>query len=134
MRVRSGLSHRSVRSSGNSGVTPVARRTASGNLAGWAVASATSRAAQLRLTYRSVMYYRQDLPPWLDEVLKKALQPDPNRRYRVTSEFIFALERSGRSSPPRVPLSLVERNPVAVWQALSLLLAVLLMLAVAYLP
>ena len=95
---------------------------------GTEVAQATSRAAQLRLKYRSISRYRQDLPPWLDEVLKGAVQPDPNKRYAALSEFTFALCQPagsvlGRQSPP-----LLERNPVIFWQGVSLVLAVLLVL------
>lgn len=93
---------------------------------GTAVASATSRAAQLRLKYRSLSCYRQDLPLWLDDVLKKALQPDPNRRYTQLSEFTFALSQPATLLPSGQPASLLERNPVAVWQGVSLLLAVAL--------
>ena len=101
---------------------------------GTAVSQATSRAAQLRLTYRSVSHYRQDLPPWLDEVLKKALQPDPDKRHGALSEFVFALGQPAHPGAAGVPASLMERNPVAVWQGVSLLLLVLLMLAVLRLP
>ena len=101
---------------------------------GTAVSQATSRAAQLRLTYRSVSHYRQDLPPWLDEVLKKALQPDPGKRHGAISEFVFALGQSAHPGAADVPASLMERNPVAVWQGVSLLLLVLLLLAAIRLP
>ena len=96
---------------------------------GTSVCRATSRAAQLRLAYRSISHYRQDLPPWLDEVLKKALQPDPNKRYGAISEFTFALNQPARTSLSSTPVSLMERNPVAVWQGISLVLALLLLLA-----
>ena len=96
---------------------------------GTQVARASTRAAQLRLKYRSVAGYRQDLPAWLDEVLKKALQPDPNKRYAALSEFTFALCQSGNGSLPSRDVPLLERNPVAVWQGISLLLAVALLAA-----
>ncbi|SDR87311.1 serine/threonine protein kinase [Halopseudomonas litoralis] len=95
---------------------------------GTEVAQATSRAAQLRLKYRTITRYRQDLPLWLDEVLKGAVQPDPNKRYAALSEFTFALCQPdvrllSRQSPP-----LLERNPVVFWQGVSLALVVLLVL------
>lgn len=96
---------------------------------GTGVASATTRTAQLRLKYRNVTAYRQDLPVWLDEVLKKALQPDPNQRYAALSEFTFALCQPGNGSQARHGVPLLERNPVAVWQGISLLLAVALLAA-----
>ena len=92
------------------------------------VAKATTRAAQLRLKYRSVTSCRQDLPVWLDEVLKKALQPDPNKRYAALSEFTFALCQPSSRNLVGQGVPLLERNPVAVWQGISLLLAVALVI------
>src|SRR5690606_3235767 len=96
---------------------------------GTELAKATTRAAQLRLGYRSVQDYRPDLPVWLDEVLKRAVHPDPHKRYAALSEFTFDLRQPGgaRSAGPRP--SLLERNPVAVWQGVALGLAVALVLA-----
>ncbi|CEA02172.1 serine/threonine-protein kinase [Pseudomonas saudimassiliensis] len=101
-----------------------------GNLPyGTELAKATTRAAQLRLGYRSVQDYRPDLPVWLDEVLKRAVHPDPHKRYAALSEFTFDLRQPGgaRLAGPRP--SLLERNPVAVWQGIALGLAVALVLA-----
>lgn len=96
---------------------------------GTEVAKATARAAQLRLGYRSARCYRQDLPVWLDEVLKRAVHPDPTRRYAALSEFTFDLSQAGNGSATRQSLSLLERNPVAVWQGIALSFAVGLLLA-----
>lgn len=92
------------------------------------VARANSRAAQLRLRYRSITRYRQDLPVWLDEVLKKAVQPDPNKRYTELSEFTFALRQPDGGMSGRQMSSLLERDPVLFWQGMSLLLAMILLL------
>ncbi|WP_370920300.1 protein kinase domain-containing protein [Halopseudomonas bauzanensis] len=93
------------------------------------VAKASTRAAQLRLGYRSALQYRRDLPVWLDEVLKKAIHPDPNKRYAALSEFTFDLREPGGARLARQRPSLLERNPVAVWQNVALLLSVALLLA-----
>lgn len=96
---------------------------------GTEVAKASTRAAQLRLRYQSALQYRQDLPVWLDEVLKKAVHPDPNKRYAALSEFTFDLCQSGGARLTTQRPSLLERNPVAVWQSAALLLSVALLLA-----
>ena len=96
------------------------------------VARATSHSAQRRLSYRSLTRYRQDLPVWLDEVLKKAVQPDPNRRYAELSEFTFALCQPGGGVPGRQMSSLLERDPVRFWQGVSLVLTVLLVVLALY--
>jgi serine/threonine protein phosphatase PrpC len=87
------------------------------------VARARSRAAQLKLRYRSVRDAHSELPAWLDEVLAKALHPEPARRFEALSEFVTQLREPGpallaRSRPP-----LLERNPLRFWQGLSLILA-----------
>lgn len=91
------------------------------------IAQANSRTAQRRLKYRNITYYRQDLPAWLDEVLRKAVQPDPSRRYPALSEFVAALHQPADATMAIPPL--LERDPVAVWQWISLILAVALILA-----
>lgn len=88
------------------------------------VSRATSRLAQYRLQYKSVLRYKRDLPAWLDGPLRKAVHPDPNKRYQAVSEFVYELrhprpEFADRPAPP-----LLERNPLLFWKGLSLLLAV----------
>ncbi|MDC8786404.1 bifunctional protein-serine/threonine kinase/phosphatase [Roseateles koreensis] len=76
------------------------------------------------LRYISARERRLDLPPWLDAVLRRALQPQPHKRQEALSEFMHDLRTPGAQylglrAPP-----LIERNPVAFWQGLSLLLTV----------
>lgn len=86
------------------------------------VARASSRTQQRRLKYRSVLDDDRDTPAWIDYTLKKALNTDPNKRYDALSEFIYDLRHPNQAflSQDRPPL--LERNPVAFWQGLSLLL------------
>jgi serine/threonine protein phosphatase PrpC len=83
-----------------------------------------------RLRYVPVRHLRPDLPDWLDSVLHKALHPQPAKRQEAVSEFVHDLQSPGsRFHRPRSP-PLVERHPVAFWQAVSLVLglAVLVLL------
>lgn len=88
------------------------------------VAKARTVSAQNRLAYRSVLNKDREIPAWIDHALKKAVHPNPYKRYDVMSEFIYDLRYPSReflrkSSPP-----LIERNPVLFWQLVSVLLAV----------
>ncbi len=79
----------------------------------------------------SLLRHRPELPVWLDTVIAKAIAVDPARRFADTIEFGFELENGaahGRKISYR-PQSLYERNPVLVWQIVSLILLALLMIA-----
>lgn len=93
---------------------------------GTAVAKATSRASQNRLVYQSVLDAKQQHPAWIDLTLKKALNPDPRKRYAELSEFIQDMRKPNpkfinQSLPP-----LLERNPVRFWQGVSAVLAIII--------
>ncbi len=85
------------------------------------------RHAELR-KLRYVPLYELDrrIPLWVDGALRKAVHPDPRQRYEEVSEFVWDLRHPnpaflGRHRPP-----LIERNPLAFWKGVSLLLLVLL--------
>ncbi|WP_330085114.1 bifunctional protein-serine/threonine kinase/phosphatase [Methylocystis iwaonis] len=76
---------------------------------------------------------RPDLPAWLDLVVRKAIAVDPRDRFGDVLEFGFEIENGAARSGP-APLrkqSLYERNPLAFWQGLCLLLACLLIASLA---
>ena len=53
------------------------------------VSQARSRLAQSKLSYDSALAPDREIPAWIDEVIKKAIQPNPQKRYQGLSEFIF---------------------------------------------
>jgi len=67
---------------------------------------------------------REDLPKWLDSVLRQALDPRPENRFSSLSEFEQELAR-----PSKVTLELehkrplLERDPLFAWKCLACLLA-----------
>jgi serine/threonine protein phosphatase PrpC len=87
------------------------------------VPKARTRAAQRQLNYRSVLDDEREIPAWLDEVLRKATHPDPNRRYEELSEFVHDLRHPTEDWLNRKRAPLLERNPVAFWRGVSLILA-----------
>ncbi|MBX3587377.1 MAG: bifunctional protein-serine/threonine kinase/phosphatase [Ramlibacter sp.] len=89
------------------------------------VSRARSRAAQNKLVYDPVLDETREIPVWIDGVLRRAVHPNPLKRYGELSEFLYDLrhpnlEFLSRSRPP-----LIERSPVLFWKGLSLVLAVL---------
>lgn len=69
---------------------------------------------------------RVGIPVWLDSALKKAVQPNPVNRYVVLSEFQYDY-RTPREIDSDDTTPLIKRNPVAVWQGISTVLAVALL-------
>ncbi|MET0258654.1 MAG: bifunctional protein-serine/threonine kinase/phosphatase [Methylobacterium sp.] len=91
---------------------------------GAAAARAWTRASQRRLRYAPARDSRPTLPVWVDGALRRAVHPDPNRRYAVLSEFLHDLRHPNPAFTDTRSLPLLERNPMLFWQGLSLVLAV----------
>ena len=87
------------------------------------VPKARTRAAQRQLKYQSVLDDEREVPAWIDEVLRRATHPDPLKRYEELSEFVYDLRHPSDSYLSRVRAPLLERNPVAFWRGISLILA-----------
>jgi hypothetical protein len=91
------------------------------------VSRARSRATQAKLRYRSVLGHDREIPAWIDEVLRRALDPFPEKRHAALSEFVHDLRHpnprlTGR--PSSAPL--IERDALLFWKALCALLALAL--------
>lgn len=86
------------------------------------VAQSRTRAAQRKLVYHSVLHEEREIPVWVDEALRKALHPNPLKRYEEISEFMYDLRHPNEAFLNRTRAPLLERNPVAFWQGVSLLL------------
>lgn len=91
---------------------------------GTEVAKTRTRAAQHKLAYQSALSDNRELPAWVDEVLKKALHPNPHKRFPALSEFIFELRSPSQEVLKRAQLPLLERDPVLFWKGVSLALAI----------
>lgn len=102
---------------------------------GATVSRARTRAQQRKLQYQSALDDDRDIPEWIDGALKKAVHPDPLRRYQVMSEFMFDLRHPNKHFMTGPDRPLLERSPVMFWKSVSLFLAgvVLLLLARPYL-
>lgn len=91
------------------------------------VARARTKSRQAKLRYESALDSTRDIPAWIDGVLKKAVHPDPSKRYDELSEFIFDLRHPNDRliNAPLVPL--IERNPLLFWKSVSFVLACILL-------
>ena len=91
------------------------------------VAKSRTLAAQRRLQYASVLHEDRDIPAWIDGVLRKAVHPSSAKRYEDMSEFIHDLRHPNATFLLRTRQPLLARNPVAFWQGLSLVLALMVL-------
>jgi serine/threonine protein phosphatase PrpC/ribosomal protein L39E len=91
-----------------------------------------TKQAQMRLNYVSVLRKDREIPAWVDYAIRKAVHPDPARRYHELSEFVFDLRHPSQAFLRRTRPPLLERNPVQFWKwtsgVLLLVIAVLLRL------
>lgn len=91
-----------------------------------------SRADLHKLHYRSVLDDEQRaLPAWLDEVLRKALHPQPAKRHEALSAFVHEL-RHPPAHARRSGRALIERHPVRFWKTTSAVLGLTVLLLLAF--
>jgi serine/threonine protein kinase len=97
------------------------------------MAKARTRARQRKTRYAPAIDGDSEIPVWVDGALRKAVHPDPDKRYGELSEFLFDLRHPNQAFLDARP-PLIERNPLLFWKALSFVLggAVLLLLFVLY--
>ena len=95
---------------------------------GLAVTRLQSPADLKRLRYVPLRHFRPELPEWLDGVLHKALHPVPARRQEAVSELVHDLRSPGPAFHRTRTPPLVARHPVVFWQAVSVVLALAVLL------
>jgi serine/threonine protein phosphatase PrpC/predicted Ser/Thr protein kinase len=81
-----------------------------------------TRSDQRNLQYRSALDAQRAIPAWIDEVLRKALHPNPLKRHEALSEFVQDLRQPHPDFLNRRGTPLVEKNPVVFWKCATLLL------------
>ena len=86
-------------------------------------AQANSKALQRRLVYTSARTYDPALPIWVDQTIKRAVHPDPFKRYAALSELVFDLRHPKDEYLRSGHAPLLERNPVLFWKGLALFFA-----------
>ncbi len=95
------------------------------------VIKARTKTTQRKLNYHSVLQDDREIPAWVDEAIRKAVHPNPAKRYSKLSEFIYDLRHPNSTFLNKTKAPIMERNPVLFWKAVSfvLLLIVILLLA-----
>ena len=86
-------------------------------------ARARTRSQFNRLRYRSAVDDSHEIPAWVDGALRRAVHPDPYRRYESLSEYTFDLRHPNAKylNPSITPL--IERNPLLFWKCTTAIFA-----------
>ena len=92
------------------------------------VSKARTKAAQRNLKYNTVLHDDREIPAWIDDTLKRALQSDPYKRYQALSEFIFDLHHPNKTFLNKTSPPLIERNPVLFWKSVAFILAIIIVI------
>lgn len=92
------------------------------------VPKAKTFSEQKRLYYRRLWDENRELPKWVDAAINKAASVQPIKRHEEIFEFIHDLRQPGQEYLERTKLPLMERNPVAAWQTISLVLFIVVLL------
>ena len=95
---------------------------------GTEVAKSGTKAAQKKLSYQSVLDDNRQIPVWIDEAIKKAVHPDPYKRYDEISEFMYDLRHPNKRFLYNVRPPLIERSPILFWKGVSLTLAFIIII------
>ncbi|MFV9615537.1 MAG: protein kinase domain-containing protein [Gammaproteobacteria bacterium] len=95
---------------------------------GTQVAKCRTKATQNKLRYESVLDDQREIPAWVDDVLKKALHPNPYKRYEELTEFVYDLHQPNKEFLNKTRPPLMERNPVVFWKSVSFILTVIVLI------
>jgi serine/threonine protein phosphatase PrpC len=91
------------------------------------VARLRSQAALAKLHYEPAFEANREIPAWIDGVLRKAVHPNPLKRYDSLSEMVHELNHPSREFLSRHRPPWVERHPVRFWKGVALVLFVVVL-------
>ena len=95
------------------------------------VAQARTKNAQNKLSYQTVLNDDREIPAWVDFALKKALAPDPRKRYAELSEFTHDLRHPSTEFLNKTKPPMMEENPLLFWKLTSLVLFIMVVALIA---
>lgn len=79
------------------------------------------RAAKKKFIYTPARQYNPTVPDWVDAAIQKAVNPSPEKRYQLLSEFVTDLTKPNESLLNRNSQPLIERNPTVFWKILAII-------------
>ena len=89
------------------------------------MARARSRSQFQKLKYNTASGDDREIPAWVDGALRRAVHPDPAKRYESLSEYTFDLRHPNPKYVASSPVPLIERDPLLFWKCATLILAII---------
>ena len=80
---------------------------------------------QRKLHYNTLLSDDSEIPSWVDDAVRKAVSPLPDRRQFDLFEYLHDLRKPNKQFLNKVRPPLMERNPVIIWQGISFALLIL---------
>jgi serine/threonine protein phosphatase PrpC/ribosomal protein L39E/predicted Ser/Thr protein kinase len=87
------------------------------------IAKARTRSQFRKLQYASALDDNREIPAWIDGALRRAVHPDPYKRYESLSEYTFDLRHPNAKYLNSSSTPLIERNPLLFWKCTTAILA-----------
>ena len=95
---------------------------------GTQIAKTRTKAAQHKLHYATITKDDRQIPAWVDDAIKKAVHPNPYKRYHEAAEFIYDLRHPNKAFLNKTRPPLIDQNPVLFWQVVSLILGIIVLI------
>jgi serine/threonine protein kinase/serine/threonine protein phosphatase PrpC len=95
------------------------------------IAKARTKAQFRRLRYVSALDDDRAIPAWVDGALRRAVHPDPYKRYESLSEYLFDLRHPNAKYLPSSVTPLLERNPSLFWKCTTAVLVCIILILLA---
>ena len=98
---------------------------------GTQVSKVRTKAQVRKLRYINTQFDSLRIPNWIDGVLRKSVHPDPLKRYNSLSEFTVELRTPNKNFTQNDQAPLLQKNPVAFWQGIAGILALIILTLIA---
>lgn len=93
--------------------------------------TSAERASKKKFNYVSARQYNPMVPDWMDACLRKAVHPNPEKRYGLLSEFLSDFSKPNQALLDRNSSQpLLERNPLAFWRGVAFIQLIIILLLV----
>jgi serine/threonine protein phosphatase PrpC/ribosomal protein L39E len=87
------------------------------------IAKARTKSQLGKLRYNPAHGENREIPAWIDGALRRAVHPDPHKRYESLSEYLFDLRHPNANYLNASVMPLIERNPTLFWKCATVILA-----------